>query len=159
MIIDNKIQRTFSGTLTIIGITFMILAISFVFTGIWYIAIPVFVVALFFLFTYSGVLVDTENRRFKPYYMVLGLFKRGQWISLEKYLGLTLVPMQKVYAMHSRSNRKNKSVSNDFRVYLVDGRKRPAFALKSCKTEELAHNSMDEFSIWLKLPVYSVKRH
>lgn len=159
MIIDNKIQRTFSGPLTIIGITFMFLAVTFVFTGIWYIAIPIFVVALFLLFTWSGVVIDTENRRFKPYYMVFGLFKRGQWISLEKYLGLTLVPMQKVYAMYSRSNRKIKSVSNDFRVYLVDHHKRPAFALKICKTEELAHNSMDEFSIWLKLPVYSVKKH
>jgi hypothetical protein len=91
--------------------------------------------------------------------MVFGLFKRGQWISLEKYVGLTLVPMQKVYSMYSQSNRKIKSVSNDFRVYLVDQHKRPAFALKSCKTEDLAHNSMDEFSIWLKMPVYSVKRH
>lgn len=159
MIIDNKIQHTFPGPLTIIGITFLFLAVIFVFTGIWYVAIPIFVVALFFLFTYSGVVVDTENRRFKPYYMVFGLFKRGQWISLEKYLGLTLVPMQKVYAMYSRSNRKNKSFSNDFRVYLVDRHKRPAFALKSCKTEELGHNSMDEFSIWLKLPVFSVKRN
>ena len=68
----------------------MFLAVTFVFTGIWYIAIPIFVVALFLLFTWSGVVIDTENRRFKPYYMVFGLFKRGQWISLEKYLGLTL---------------------------------------------------------------------
>lgn len=159
MIIDNKIQRTFPGPLTIIGTTFLFLAVAFVFTDIWYVAVIFFISALFFLFTWSGIIIDTENRRFKPYYMVFGLFKRGQWISLEKYLGLTLVPMQKVYSMYSRSNRINKSVSNDFRVYLVDYRKRPAFALKSCKTEELAHNSMDEFSIWLKLPVYSVKKH
>ncbi len=159
MIIDNKIQRTFTGPLTILGITFMFLALTFVFTGIWYIAIPIFVLALFFLFTWSGVIIDTENRRIKPYYMVFGLFKRGQWISLGKYPGLTLVPMQKVYKMYSQSNRKSKSATNDFRVYLIDSHKRPAFPLKKCKIEDDAKNCMDEYSIWLKLPVYSVRKN
>lgn len=159
MIIDNKIERTFAGPLTIMGITFMVVSLILVLTGMWYVAIPVFIIALFFLFTWSGVVIDTENRRFKPYYMVFGLFKRGQWISLEKYPGLTLVPMQKVYAMYSQSNRKSKSVSNDFRVYLIDKHKRPAFALKKCKNAEDGKNSMDEFSIWLKLPVYSVRKN
>jgi hypothetical protein len=159
MIIDNKIEQTFTGPLTIMGISFLIVSISLVFTGIWYVAIPVFIIAMFFLFTWSGILIDIENRRFKPYYMVFGLFKRGQWISLEKYLGLTLVPMQKVYEMTSQSNRKSKSVSNDFRVYLVDQHKRPAYAFKKCKNAEDGKNSMDEFSIWLKLPVYSVRKN
>ena len=159
MIINHKIQQTFTGSLTMIGITFMILAVVFVFTGIWYFAVPIFVFAMFFLFTWSGVTIDTENRRVKPYYMVFGLFRRGNWISIDRFVGLTLVPMQKVYALYSNSNRKNSSVSNDFRVYLVDHRKRPSFALRSCKSQEQAQNSMDEFSIWLKLPVYSIRKH
>jgi len=159
MIIDNKIEQTFTGPLTIMGITFLIVSIFPVFNGTWYVGIPFFIIALFFLFTWSGVIIDTENRRFKPYYMVFGLFKRGQWISLDKYLGLTLVPMKKVYATYSQSNRKSNSVSNDFRVYLIDHHKRPAFALKKCNNAENGKNSMDEFSIWLKLPVYSVRKN
>ena len=159
MIINNKIQRTFTGPLTMIGFTFMFLAVVFVFSGIWYFAVPVFVLAMFFLFTWSGVTIDIEKRLIKPYYMVFGLFKRGNWISIDRFVGLTLVPMQKVYAMYSNSNRKNSSVSNDFRVYLVDHRKRPSFALRSCKTRDQAQDSMDEFSIWLKLPVYSIRKH
>jgi len=159
MIIDNKIERTFAGPLTILGISFLLVSLIPLLDGTWYVAIPAFIIALFLLFTWSGVVIDTENRRFKPYYMVFGLFKRGQWISLEKYLGLTLVPMQKVYATYSQSNRKSKSASTDFRVYLVDNHKRPAFALKKCKNEEQAKNSMNELSNWLKMPVYSVKRH
>ena len=159
MIVDNKIQRTFPGPLTIIGITFMILAVALVITGLWYVGILLFFMAIFFLFTWSGVVIDTNERRIRPYYMVFGLFRRGNWLPVEKFIGLTLVPMQKVYSMSSQSNRLNSSVSKDFRVYLVDRRKRPAFALKSCKTSEQAQNSMDEFSIWLKLPVFSVKKH
>ena len=91
--------------------------------------------------------------------MIFGLFKRGKWESLEKYRGLTLVPMQKVYSTYSRSNRKNSSTKSDFRVYLVNKAKKPAFPLKSCKSMEAAQNGMDEFSIWLKMPVFSVKKH
>lgn len=159
MLIDNKIEKTFSGPLVIMGITFLIITVILTLTYHWIFGIASFIVATFLLFTYSGIEIDTENRMIKPYYMVFGLFKRGKWESLEKYRGLTLVPMQKVYSTFSRSNRKNSSVKNDFRVYLVNKAKKPAYPLKSCKSREAAQDSMDEFSIWLKLPVFSVKRH
>lgn len=159
MIIDNKIEKTFSGPLVIVGITFMTAALVFVSTHHAILAVLGFIIACFLLFTFSGILIDTEKRMIKPYYMVFGLFKRGKWESLEKYRGLTLVPMQKVYSIYSRSNRRNTNVKSDFRVYLVNKAKKPSFPLKSCKTREAAQNSMDEFSIWLKMPVFSVRKH
>lgn len=158
MVIDNKIEKTFSGPLVIMALTFMVVSVVLTFTNHYIFSILSFVVACFLLFTYSGIVIDTEKRIIKPYYMVFGLFKRGKWESLERYKGLTLVPMQKVYSTYSRSNRINKSVKSDFRVYLVNKAKKPAFPLKSCKSREEAQNSMDEFSIWLKMPVFSVRK-
>ena len=159
MIIDNKIEKTFSGPLVIMGITFMAIAVILIFTYHFIFAVLSFIIACFLLFTFSGILIDTKKRMIKPYYMIFGLFKRGKWESLEKYRGLTLVPMQKVYSIYSRSNRRNTNVKSDFRVYLVNKAKKPAFPLKSCKTREAAQKSMDEFSIWLKMPVFSVRKH
>lgn len=159
MIIDNKIQQTFNGPLIFMGITFMALAVVLVIAKLWILGILSFVIAGFLLFTFSGIEIDTVNRQIKPYYMLFGLFRNGKWQSLEKYIGLTLVPMRKVYSVFSRSNRRNDSEMDDFRVYLVNRSKKPALPLKSCKTREAAQDSMDEFSIWLKMPVYSVKRH
>jgi hypothetical protein len=159
MNIDNKIQQTFNGPLIFMGITFLGTAIALVFSSLWYLGVLSFIIACFLLFTFSGMEIDTERRMIKPYYMLFGLFKNGKWQSLEKYIGLTLVPMRKVYSVFSQSNRKNDSEMDDFRVYLINKAKKPALPLKSCKTLEAAQNSMDEFSIWLKLPVYSVKRH
>jgi hypothetical protein len=159
MIIDNKIQQTFNGPLIFMGITFMAIAIILIISHQWILGIVSFIIACFLLFTFSGMEIDTEKRMIKPYYMLFGLFRKGQWQSLEKYIGLTLVPMRKVYSVFSRSNRRNDSEMDDFRVYLVNRSKKPALPLKSCKTSESAQNSMDEFSIWLKMPVYSVKRH
>lgn len=159
MNIDNKIQQTFNGPLIFMGITFVVTAIALVFSRLWYLGILSFIIACFLLFTFSGIEIDVERRMIKPYYMLFGLFKKGKWLSLEKYVGLTLVPMRKVYSVYSRSNRINKSEMDDYRVYLVNRSKKPALPLKSCKTRETAQNSMDEFAIWLKLPVFSVKRH
>jgi len=158
MNIDNKIQQTFNGPIVIMGITFIVIAFVLVFSRLWFLGIPSFIIACFLLFTFSGMEIDTEKRMIKPYYMLFGLVKNGKWQSLEKYIGLTLVPMRKVYSVYSRSNRKNFSESDDFRVYLVNKIKKPALPLKSCKTREAAQDSMDEFSIWLKMPVYSVRR-
>jgi hypothetical protein len=159
MNIDNKIQQTFNGPLIFMGITFVVTAIVLVFSSLWYLGILSFIIACFLLFTFSGMEIDTEKRMIKPYYMLFGLFKNGKWQSLEKYVGLTLVPMRKVYSVFSRANQRNNSEMDDFRVYLVNRSKKPALPLKSCKTRDAAQDSMDEFAIWLKLPVYSVKRH
>lgn len=158
MVIDNKIEKTFSGPLVMMGATFMFIAAVLIITHRYIFATFSFIVACFILFTFSGIDIDVKNRRIRPYYMVFGLFKRGKWETLEKFKGLTLVPMKKVTSMYSRSNRQNTSVKNDFRVYLVNNAKKPAYPLKSCKTREDAQNSMDEFAIWLKMPVFSVRK-
>ena len=158
MIIDNKIEKTFSGTFVIIGGTFLFIAAVLILNQQWILGVLSFMVAGFILFTYSGIEIDTEKRKIKPYYKVFGFLKRGKWESLENYRGLTLIPMKKIYTTFSRSNRKNSSEESDFRVYLINKAKKPAFPLKSCKSREAAQNSMDEFSIWLKMPVYSIHR-
>lgn len=159
MLIDNKIERTFSGPLVIMGTTFFAVTVVLMLTYHWIFGTLSFLIAAFLLFTYSGIEIDTEKRMIKPYYMVFGFLRRGNWESLEKYRGLTLVPMQKIYKTFSRSNRESLSSKNDFRVYLINNAKKPAYPLKRCKSREDAQNSMDEFSIWLKMPVFTVKRH
>ncbi|GAB1450446.1 hypothetical protein MASR2M47_05020 [Draconibacterium sp.] len=159
MIIDNKIEKTFSGPLVVMGASFLAITVVLVLTYHWFFGIASFTVAAFLLFTYTGIEIETEKRAIKPYYMVFGFLKRGKWESLDNYRGLTLVPMQKVYSTFSRSNRKHISKKSDFRVFLVNKAKRPAFPLKSCKTRDDAQNSMDEFSIWLKMPVFTVKKY
>ena len=128
-----------------------------VFTSLLTLGVAGILIALFLFFSYSGVIINTENKTIKPYNCWFGVVKTGKWISIEKYLGLTLVPMNKVFSMYSRSNRKNVTVETDYRIYLVDKSKKPSLALKRCRNREKAQSSMDEFSIWLKLPVYTVR--
>lgn len=124
----------------------------------WFLGTVSLLIAFFLLLSYSGIIIDTEKHKIKPYNNLFGLIKTGKWESVDHYIGLTLVPMNRIYTIYSRSNRMSESKNTDFRIYLVNKAKKPAIPIKKCKSYEKAHNSIDEFSIWLKLPVYSVKR-
>lgn len=157
MLINNKIEKTLEGPALFFGITLLVIGIIMIFTSIVILGIVGILIALFLFFSYSGIIIDTEKKSLKPYNCWFGIIKTGNWKSMEKYVGLTLVPMNEVYSIYSRSNRKNASVKSDYRIFLVNKSKKPSLVIKRCVNMEDAQNSMDEFSIWLKLPVYSVK--
>lgn len=157
MIIDNKISKTLNGPTIFLGITFLFLGVVFIFQKSWIAGAGFTILATFLLFTSSGIIIDTEKKRIKPYYNLFGIYKHGTWESLDQYVGVTLVPMKKTQAVYSRSNRQTSSTEKYFEIFLVNKNKRPAVPIKKCKTPEVAQNSLDEFSIWLKMPVFSVR--
>lgn len=120
--------------------------------------ILIMIFATFFLTSFSGIEIDTTSRRIKQYNKFFGIIKTGSWKNLHTYLGLTLVPMKRVSTIASRANLTTSTVHKDYRIYLVNKSKKPAVAIKICKSREQAQNSIEEFSIWLRLPVYSIKR-
>lgn len=158
LIINNKIEKTLTGPSIFIGIAFLILGAGFIFNNEWFLGLFFLLLASFLFFTYSGIEIDTTTKQIKSYYIFLGLIKHGKWQSLEKYRGVTLVPMKKVTKTFSRSNRQNSTTKKYFEIYLVNEAKKPALPIKRCDSLEHAQNSLDEFSIWLKMPVFSVKK-
>lgn len=157
MIIDNKIEKTSSGPVIVMGLTSLVFGIGSFWGGFLITGILGTLVAWFLLFSYSGIQINTIERIVKPYNCWFGIFKTGKWKTLDNYIGLTLVPLKRSYTVYSRSNRSNTSRETEFRVYLVNKLKKPALAVKRCKNRDAAQNGMDEFSIWLHLPVYTIK--
>ncbi len=164
MKINNNIGTTFGNPAVFAAYLFIISGVGVFFmkgisAGGYILAGLCILISSFVAFTSSGVEIDTELRQIRNYYKFFGLFKSGKWKSMDLYLGITLIPMKRVYTMASRSNRTTSSVQKDYRIFLVNKSKRPAFAIKKCKTRQQAQNSLDEFSIWLKYPVFSPRRH
>ncbi|NOR76517.1 MAG: hypothetical protein GQ525_15340 [Draconibacterium sp.] len=156
MKIDNKINRTFSGPSIFLGITFLVIGIVALINKGWIQSSISLTIASFLLLSYSGVEIDTKKRLIKSYNKYFGLLKAGKWKPIDNYLGVTLVPMKKINTIYSRSNRINSSTIKEFKIHLVNKAKKPALAIKKCKTEEFAQSSLDEFAVWLKLPVFSI---
>ena len=155
MLVSNKISRTLEGPYRIIGYYFIIGAVAALYYQGWIAFILHATIGWFLLGSYSGVDINTDKQQFRSFNMWFGLFKTGKWKPVAKYIGLTLVSMNKVYSLYSRSNRSTTSRKKEFRIYFVNQKKRPAIAVKKCKTNDEAQKCMDELAIWLHLPVYS----
>jgi len=158
LIINNKLDGILSGPTAFAGILFLITGAFIAFVGNVLFGIAILTFTTFFLTSYSGVDIDTDKRKIKQYNKLFGIIKIGKWTELDQYIGLTLVPIRKVNRIASRSNIVNTTVEKDYRIFLINKMKKPALAIKICKTLERAEDSIDEFSIWLKLPVYSIHR-
>ena len=163
MKINNKIEKIFSGSRSFVAWLFLFTGISVIVMNKFSIGsvlfgISIVLVACFVIFSFSGVEIDTEKNRVKQYYKIIGFIKLGNWQSLNLYSGVTLIPIKKVHGMASLSNRRTTTVKKDYRIYLVNKNKKPAFAIKSCENPEDALSSLDEFAIWLKLPVFSPRK-
>ncbi len=157
LIIDNKIEYLFGKTARFAGIIFFFTVIVSFAQGEWIIALLIFIIVVFVFFSFSGVEIDTEKRQLRQYNKLFGLVKTGKWKFIDLYVGVTLIPFTKSESMASWSNRIITTKETDYRIYLVNQARKPAFAIKRCKSIEQAQDSIDEFSIWLKLPVFSVK--
>lgn len=158
MLIDNKTSRFLNGPYIMAGLVFLVPGLYALFQLQWTLFLPFLLISWFLFATYSGVQINTDKGIFREYNSWFGLVKTGNWKNTNDYLGLTLVPMQKVYRMFSRSNRSNVVRQNTFQICLVNQAKRPSFTLKICKTNNQAQKSIDELAIWMKLPVFSVKK-
>ncbi len=158
MIIDNNTERAFGKTAVFAGVIFLLTGIVILLAGAFIIGAVVFLIATFVAFTYSGVELNTESREVKQYNKLFGLIKTGKWKSFDSYIGITLIPFTTVEVMSSWSNRISSTKTTDYRIFFVDKARKPAFVIKRCKSIQNARNSLDEFSIWLKLPVYSVRK-
>ncbi len=157
MKVDNKIERAFGRTAVFAGVIFLITGIFMLFAGAYIIGAVTFLLAVFVVFTDAGVELDTDKRMMRMYNNWFGFIRTGKWKSLRDYIGVTLVPVSRWESMSSWSNRVTSTKTTDYRIFLVNEARKPAVAIKKCKTRENAQNSLDEFSLWLKVPVYSVK--
>lgn len=158
MLIDNLTSRFLVYPYILFGFGVLVIGVGETIAKHWIIGGIFLFIAGFLFATYSGTEIETDQRLFRKYNKWFGLLKTGPWKSLDNYSGVTLVSMNKVHRMYSQSNRVNSYSEKEFRIYLVNSSKKPTISIKKCKTHKQAQISLDEFSIWLKLPVFSIKQ-
>ena len=158
MIIDNKIEKAFGRNAVFAGGIFFAVALVLFIAGRFLAGGLIMIASGFVIFTFSGVEIDTEKQLIRQYNQWFGLIKTGRWKNLHAYLGITLIPFSRKESMASWSNRTTAVKRTDYRIFLVNKARKPAFVIKRCPFPEEARDSLDEFSLWLKLPVYSFKK-
>lgn len=158
MVVDNRTTRFLNGPFIFFGFGFIVVFVFALTVQRWGLAAFSGVLSWFVYGSFSGCEIDTEKQIYRTYNKYFGIFKYGKWKSLKDFAGITLVPMKKVYTMYSRSNRVNESKTKEYRIYFVNHQKKPAVFIVGFKKPEPAQQKLDEFSIWFKMPVFSIKR-
>jgi hypothetical protein len=55
------------------------------------------------------------------------------------------------------SNRSITIEEKGYGIYLVDHKNKPSLLIKKCKILDDAQRRIDEYSLWLKMPVFAIK--
>ncbi len=145
----SKTEYTFAPYLSFAGGLFILTGLVFFrqVAGIVLIA-----AGAFLCFTFSGVMIDTDFQRIKPYTRLFGVVPLGKWREYSDCTGIAIVPVTSTYVVHSRSDRTNAMESRFYRVYLVNKRMKPLCGLGKFKTIQAARHEVEKLSKLLQLP-------
>jgi hypothetical protein len=58
----------------------------------------------FMAFTYTGTLLDTDNKRIKPYTSLFGIIRTGKWIDVNEFTRFNISKVTRKYTSYSRAN-------------------------------------------------------
>ena len=141
---NNKLGKLFGPSFSYTGYVFIaagIITISYSLTSLVLI-IP----GIFIAFTYTGTIIDTENKRVKPYTSLFGLIRTGKWIEVNKFSRFNIIKSNKKYTSYSRANLRLDMRSSDIRLLLINKDGTRKVVLNRYSKFEDAQREMNELS-------------
>jgi len=73
----------------------------------------------FLAFTYTGTLIDKDNKRLKPYTAYFGIFKSGKWIEANQFSRFKIIKSKRTYTSYSRGGIRLDMNNCDLRLILL----------------------------------------
>lgn len=153
MIENNRLGKTFGPQLSFSGWILLIFGVLFITD---FMGMALVVVGLFLGSMADGVLIDADQRKIKRYSSPFGLNFPGRWEEIGTHAGLVIIPFRKEYAVLSRSNRRNTTITSDFRIFLTCSNHKPRYAIKACPTKEEAVLEAEKLSGLLHVPIMKI---
>ena len=74
---------------------------------------------LFMAFTYNGIMIDTVNKKVKPYTSLFGIIKTGKWINADQFTRFNIIKATKKYTTYSRANLRLDLNVSDIELLLI----------------------------------------
>jgi len=118
----------------IVAINYSLLALTLLLPG------------FFMAFTYNGTIIDTDNKRVKPYTSLFGIFKSGKWIDANQFTRFNILKATKKYTTYSRANVRFDMNVSDIELLLINRNGSKKIVLNKYSNFEDAHKEMEELS-------------
>jgi hypothetical protein len=104
-------------------------------------------------FTYTGTIVDTDNKKVKPYTSLFGFIRTGKWIEANRFSRFKIVKSKRTYTSYSRANIRLDMNLSDIRLLLLNNNGSIKVVLNKYSNLADAQKEMNELSEILSLPV------
>lgn len=112
--------------------------------------IPLFIIpGAFMAFTYTGTIIDTENKKVRPYTSLFGFIRTGRWIEVSHFSGFKIMKSNRRYTSYSRANIKLDMNISDISLLLMNKNSPGKILLNRYNNFEDARKDMDELKIIL----------
>jgi hypothetical protein len=106
--IHNKLDKLFGQAGSILGWILMLVGIYF---AILPLSILLVLIGSFMAFSYSGIYLDQEDKKYKFYYAYFGIYKSGSWRSLkniDRVAGISSIIVRDSYIPKQKETKLKK---------------------------------------------------
>jgi hypothetical protein len=83
-------------------------------------AMILFIPGTFMALTFTGTILDTSNRKVKPYTTLFGIFRTGKWIDINQFTKFNIIKVKGRYTSYSRANVRFDLGVSDIRLLLIN---------------------------------------
>jgi hypothetical protein len=141
---NNNLGKFFGPSSSYMGYIFIISGIVAVSYSL--LALTLLLPGFFMAFTYNGTIIDTDNKKIKPYTALFGIFKTGKWIDVNQFTRFNIIKATKRYTTYSRANVRFDMNVSDIELLLINRNGSKKIVLNKFSNFEDAHKEMEELS-------------
>jgi len=142
--INNNLGKFFGPSSSYMGYIFIISGIVAVNYSL--LSLTLLLPGFFMAFTYNGTIIDTDNKKIKPYTALFGIFKTGKWIDANQFTRFNIIKATKKYTTYSRANVRFDMKMSDIELLLINRNGSKKIVLNKFSNFEDAHKEMEELS-------------
>jgi hypothetical protein len=146
-VINNNLGKFFGPSSSYMGYVFIISGIVAVNYSL--LALTLLIPGIFMKFTYNGTIIDTDNKKIKPYTALFGIFRTGKWIDVNQFSRFNIIKATKKYTTYSRANVRFDMNVSDIELLLINRNGSKKIVLNKYSNFEDAHKEMEELRILL----------
>jgi hypothetical protein len=147
---NNNHGKFFGPVQVYMGYTFIVLGLT---CSIYSLTILLLVIpGAFLAFTFTGTIIDFENKKVRPYTNLFGIFRTGKWIAVSRFSGFKIIKSNRRYTSYSRGNVQLDMNFSDISLLLINRNGREKVILKRYKSFQESRADMEELKMSLMTP-------
>lgn len=144
---NNNLGKLFGPSSSYMGYVFIACGIFAASYSL--LSLTLIIPGFFMAFTYNGTIIDTDNKKVKPYTSLFGIFRTGKWIDAGQFTRFNIIKATKKYTTYSRANVRFDMDVSDIQLLLINRNGTKKVILNKYSNFEEAHKEMEELSVIL----------